>query len=79
MSLGERRLIELAYPNLSAEMKRFGIEQREMASSIGRTPQTVSNWMSGRNSPTVEDAFKVRDTFFPNMSIDYLFADDPIS
>ena len=69
----------MAYPNLSAEMRRFNIEQREIAEHIGRTPETVNRWLTGKNPPSVEDAFKVRDTFFPNMSVDYLFADDPIS
>lgn len=67
----------MAYPNLSAELKRYGFTQDQMAARIGRTPETVSNWMLGKTSPTVSDAFKIRDELFPTMSVEYLFAAEP--
>lgn len=69
----------MAYPNLSAEMRRFGISQEELASRIGRTPETVSRWMTGKNPISVKDAFKVKETCFPTLAVDYLFADEPIA
>jgi transcriptional regulator with XRE-family HTH domain len=69
----------MAYPNLAAEMKRFGISQEEMASRIGTTPETVSRWLNGRNKMPVEACFRVKQALFPNLSIDYLFSDTPTS
>jgi plasmid maintenance system antidote protein VapI len=67
------------YPNLSAEMRRYGVKQEEIANGIGRTPETVSRWLTGKNPLTVEDAFKIREQFFPSMSIDYLFSEKPMT
>ena len=58
-------------------MKRFGINQKELAEGIGRTADTVSRWMTGKNPIGVSDAFKIRNTFFPGMSMEYLFSNAP--
>lgn len=71
-------VMNLGYPNLSAELRRFGISQEELAERIGRTPETVSRWMTGKNPLSVEDAFKIKETCFPSMAVDYLFSDRPI-
>ena len=67
----------MALPNLSAEMARAEITQESIADAIGRTPQSVSRWITGKGSPKVEDAFAIRDRFFPGMTVDYLFDDEP--
>ena len=69
----------LAYPNLSAEMTRYGISQKDLAEGIGRTAETVSRWMTGKNTVGTNDAFKIQRTFFPDMPIDYLFSSTPIA
>jgi transcriptional regulator with XRE-family HTH domain len=69
----------MAYPNLAAEMKRFGISQEEMASRIGTTPVTVSRWLNGHNKMPVEACFRVKQALFPDLSVDYLFSDTPTS
>ncbi len=69
----------MAYPNLSAELRRYGITQEQMAERIGRKPETVSRWLNGKNAMPVGECFRIREELFPSMSVDYLFADSPIS
>ena len=67
------------YPNLSAELARHGITQEDMASIIDRPPETISRWMSGKNAMPVGECFRIKEIVFPNLSVDYLFASEPIS
>ena len=69
----------MAYPNLTAELARRNITQEQAAKAIGKTPETFSRWMTGKNGIPLPDAFELRDKLFPNESIDYLFAEEPIS
>jgi transcriptional regulator with XRE-family HTH domain len=67
----------VAYPNLSAEMKRMGITQGDLADAIGVTQVTVSRWFNGHRRPSVETCFKVKERLFPNLTVDYLFSSEP--
>lgn len=69
----------MAYPNLSAELRRYGITQDQMARQIGRPPETVSRWMSGKNAMPVGECFRIKEKLFPDLSVDYLFASEPIA
>jgi len=69
----------MAYPNLSAELRRFDISQDEMATRIGTTPETVSRWMNGKQKMPIETCFRIKQELFPNLTVDYLFASTPIS
>lgn len=68
----------MAYPNLSAELRRYGITQDQMAERIGRPSETVSRWMNGKNAMPVGECFRIKEELFPNLSVDYLFANEPI-
>ena len=67
----------MAYPNLAAELTRHGITQERAAAVVGKTPETFSRWMTGKNGMPVDVAFALRDALFPTRSIDYLFAAEP--
>ena len=67
----------MAYPNLAAELARHEITQEEVARAIGKTPETVSRWMTGKNGMPVEKIMEIRDKFFPTLSIDYLGDPEP--
>ena len=70
----------MGYPNLEAEMSRQRITGKDMASYLGVGNNTMSSWMNGANAAfPIMQAKKVRDHFFPKQSLDYLFAEDPIS
>lgn len=63
------------YPNLAAEMARRGVLQKDLARVCGRTPETIGNWMDGKESGfPVSYAFRVRDELFPGVGIEELFS-----
>lgn len=62
------------YQNLEAEMARIGLRRKDVARALGKTPETISAWMEGRESGfPVAYAFKLRDRYFPGLSIEELF------
>ena len=68
----------MIYPNLEAEMRRHRVTQQDIASFIGRRPETVSKWMNGRAGEfSISMAMQVKDHFFPRCSVEYLFAREP--
>lgn len=70
----------MGYPNLEAEMSRQGITGKEMASYLEIGSNTISSWLNGANAAfPITRAKQVRDHFFPKLSLDYLFAEEPIS
>ena len=64
------------FPNLRAEMARKGLSVNEIASRIGCTSKTFRNKLSGKSEFTRAEVFKIRNEFFPNLSIEYLFQND---
>ena len=62
--------------NLSAEMARFGVKNADIRALLDCTDKTVANKMDGVTKFSVDEAFKIRDTFFPGLRIEYLFAAD---
>ena len=67
------------YPNLRAEMSRIGIKQGDIAKLLGVGEITVSKKMNGKSKFTIDEAFLIKKTFFPDFTIDYLFSDDTIA
>ena len=63
------------YPNLRAEMSRIGIKQADIAELLGIREVTVSKKMNGKSTFNIDEAFSIKKTFFPNLSLDYLFSD----
>jgi len=59
--------------NLLAEMVRKDVSRHEIADLIDNTYGTVSLKLKGRYEFSVKEAKKIRDTFFPNTEIEYLF------
>lgn len=62
------------YPNLAAEMSRNGITAEKMAKQIGINAATMSAKINKKDRMKLCEAARIRDTFFPDMSIDYLFS-----
>lgn len=60
--------------NLAAEMARNGVSISDFQAVLGCTDKTVRNKMAGATEFSVGEAMKIRDTFFPGMRIEYLFA-----
>lgn len=59
--------------NLKAEMARNGVMNTDIQKLLGCTERTVTNKITGRTCFTVQEAIVIRDTFFPDLSIKYLF------
>lgn len=60
--------------NLQAEMARHRICAAAIAAVIHRSTRTVSDKINGKVQFTVDEAFTVRDSLFPDLSLEYLFA-----
>lgn len=64
------------FPNLCAEMSRYAIETVDVARVTHRTAKTVRDKITGKADFTLPEIYAIRDTFFPDLSIDYLFERD---
>lgn len=69
------------YPNLEAEMVRFGISQSDLALFLNVSTQSIVNWMTGNRGGTfsIDDALAVSEHFFDEAEPSYLFAQEPIA
>lgn len=71
------------YPNLAAEMARKSIDYSDvyasMSEKFSKSSDTISNWITGRAGelPTCV-AFAIKDDYFPEFTVDYLFYEEPI-
>ena len=61
------------YPNLNAEMARKGIKRKDLAVLFAGNPNQVTAKLNGKIGLSLKDCEKIRDTFFPDLTIDYLF------
>jgi len=61
------------YPNLEAEMARIGIKGKDLAKVLKVRDATIYDKLNGKFSFTLDEAMKIKKTFFPNHSIEYLF------
>ena len=62
--------------NLLAEMARKKIKKRDLANVLKTSEITVSRKIQGLSNFTVPEAIKIRDTFFPAETLEYLFEED---
>lgn len=61
------------YNNLKAEMARHGITSADISKSICVDPSTFSRKIKREDGFKLIEAQKIRDIFFPELPIDYLF------
>lgn len=59
--------------NLKAEMARTGVSKEDIMNLLGCSLRTVDNKLDEITDFTIPEAFKIRDTFFCNMRMEYLF------
>lgn len=60
--------------NLEAEMARKSITNADIAKAIAKDERTVRNKTSGKSQFTFPEVVKIRDTFWPELTLEYLFA-----
>ena len=61
------------YNNLKAEMSRTKITQDDIAGILHITRYTFSKKMTGKNEFNLKEILEIRNTFFPELSLEYLF------
>lgn len=62
------------FPNLNAEMSRFEIEQKDIAKALKKGADGISLKFNGKRAWLLDEAKKIKSEFFPQFTIDYLFA-----
>ena len=58
--------------NLRAEMVRNGISRKQVGEVVDLCQDSISSRFNGKTDFKVLELAKIRDTFFPNCSLDYL-------
>lgn len=59
--------------NLEAEMKRSGVTRTDIAKCIKCSYRTVHSRLNGESQWIYDECVTIRDTFFPDMTLGYLF------
>ncbi|MGN0517456.1 MAG: XRE family transcriptional regulator [Acutalibacteraceae bacterium] len=62
--------------NLKAEMARKGIKKRDIQNLLGCSYRTVTNKLDGKSDFTLLEAVKIKNYYFKNLNLEYLFAVD---
>ena len=73
---GVGELPKVRLDNLEAEMKRKKIMRHDIATLLGLSYRTIHSRFNGESEWGYSECVKVRDTFFPDMELSYLFATD---
>ena len=64
------------YRNLNAEIARNGLTKMDLAKYLGVRSATVYDKMKGKYSFTLDEAFRIKKKFFPDLELEYLFERD---
>ncbi|MDE7261062.1 MAG: XRE family transcriptional regulator [Oscillospiraceae bacterium] len=60
--------------NLKAEMARSNVTVAEIAAFSGKSCRTISDRIKGKVQFPIQEAINVKDAFFPDMDLEYLFS-----
>ena len=61
------------FPNLRAEMARNNIKAARLAELLEISYDSIINKLNGKTDFTRSEIFKIRDNYFPNLKLEYLF------
>lgn len=59
--------------NLKGEMAKKDITIEEVSRLLGIHRNSVANKINGDSSFSIDEAFKIHQSFFPKLSMEYLF------
>lgn len=71
-----KKEVQKLYKNLRAEMARNRLTVGDLAKALNVRRATVSDKINGKRRFYYEECLKIKKTFFPNLSIEYLFDKD---
>lgn len=66
----------MAYQNIKAGLKRFGVSYSMVAELLGMSVNNVSMKINERIPMTVDEIKRIRQAFFPDASLEYLLVSD---
>lgn len=66
-------MISVELNNLEAEMKRAGITRKDIAETINTSYRTIHSKFNGESQWLYAECVTIRDKYFPNMELAYLF------
>lgn len=61
------------YVNLEAEIARKGLSKKEIAETLGVRLATVYDKLKGKYPFTLDEALKMKNKYFPEFTLEYLF------
>lgn len=61
------------YKNLEAEMARKGITKKDLSETLNLRYATILDKMNGNSRFFYDEAVRIKETFFQDLSIEYLF------
>lgn len=61
--------------NLEAEMAREQVKKIDIARLLNLSPRSVYGKIAGESKFTTSEALKIQKTYFPELTIEYLFAE----
>ena len=71
-----KQLPKVNVKNLEAEMKRYGVSRSDIADLLGLSYRTIHSRFNGESEWGYAECVKIRDMYFPDKSLDYLFETD---
>ena len=66
---------KIAYSNLKAEMARKNIYIQDIANILGVSRDTAGRKLSRKNPLSLDEAFVIVRSFFPDQEVCYLFSE----
>ncbi len=65
----------MRFATLRAEMARKGLKGTDIAETLQISAKSVYNKINGVTEFTLKETIAIRDKYFPDMTIDFLFND----
>lgn len=69
--------MNIEFPNLVAEIARKGIKKGAIAQTANMSTKTLRGKIVGMSDFYLREATVIRDTFFPDQTLEYLFERKP--
>ena len=66
----------MRFTTLRAEMARKGLKGTDIAKALQISKKSAYNKINGITEFTLKETITIRDKFFPDMTIDFLFNND---
>lgn len=67
------------YRNLEAEMARNNVSRKDIANSLNVRYATIIDKLKGKYPIKLDEAIKIKNEFFPNFTVEYLFEKESCS